>query len=476
MCELGAGESVIELSVDQMQLALGATEFAGGPADFAHGVSIDSRTASAGELFFGLPGATHDGSQFGAEVLRSGVWGVVVEGAFYKQALAAASPQQAVFAVANVTAALGALATAWRVELGEKVVGITGSTGKTSTKDILAALLAQSRNVVATPENLNTEIGMPLVLLSAPRGTQTIVLEMAMRGGGQIAELTAIAQPDVGCIVNVGPVHLEQLGSIEGVAAAKAELIAGLATGAGLVVPAGERLLDGHLRDDLRVLSFGEGGDVRLVGQHGDALTISAPSGEIELLVPFDAPHMVANVLAAVACCELLGASVGGKLDVSFSALRGEIVKVLDGVTIINDCYNANPISMRAALTDLARSEGRRIAVLGGMAELGDASDQYHAEIAALAVDLGIDAVVTVGELARAYAGTGAGAGPGVDSCGGALRHVDTPEAAAELLGHLALPGDTVLVKGSRSVGLEAVASTLLADGLDSQAGVGTHG
>ncbi len=175
----------------------------------------------------------------------------------------------AVLAHPDPLAALQAMARAWRRELGAagaRVVAITGSTGKTSTKDILAAVLCGRLRTVSSPENFNTEIGLPLAVLAAPGGTEVLVLEMAMRGAGQIAELTAIAEPDVGVIVNVGPVHLELLGTVEAIAAAKAELIAGLAPGAAAVIPVDEPLLEPHLRGDLRTVTFGDGGDFSLEG------------------------------------------------------------------------------------------------------------------------------------------------------------------------------------------------------------------
>src|SRR5206468_1649884 len=180
-----------------------------------------------------------------------------------------------VIAADDPLAALGALARAWRRELGAKVVGITGSTGKTSTKDLLAAMLAPHLRVVATHANLNTEIGLPLTILGAPEGTEALVLEMAMRGAGQVAELVAIAEPDVGVITNVGPVHLELLGTIEAVAAAKAELIRDLPAGAPCVVPQAEELLAQHLRDDLDTITFGDGGDVQLASFEGGVARIT---------------------------------------------------------------------------------------------------------------------------------------------------------------------------------------------------------
>ncbi len=172
-----------------------------------------------------------------------------------------------VLAADDPLAALQRLATAWRRELGAAVIGVTGSTGKTSTKELLREVIAPHRRVVASRANFNTEIGLPLEILGAPAGTEVLVLEMGMRGAGQIAELTGIAEPDVGVIVSIGPVHLELLGTIEAIAAAKSELTAGLAAGATAVLPAGEPLLLPHRRKDLQTVTFGEGGDVRLVGR-----------------------------------------------------------------------------------------------------------------------------------------------------------------------------------------------------------------
>ena len=246
---------------------VGADAVPGGPGPRA--ASIDSRTGVRGKLFVGLRGERHDGGDYAAQALEAGAWGVLVAEEHAERALAAAlgGPGGAVLVHPDPLQGLQALARAWRRELGARgaqVVAITGSTGKTSTKDILAALLGAQRRTAASSENLNTEIGLPLSLLAAPGDTEMLVLEMAMRGPGQIAELTEIAEPDVGVIVNVGPVHLELLGSIEAIAAAKAELIAEIASGATVVLPAGEPLLQPHLRADVRTLTFGAGGDVTL--------------------------------------------------------------------------------------------------------------------------------------------------------------------------------------------------------------------
>ncbi|MFL5782791.1 MAG: Mur ligase family protein, partial [Thermoleophilaceae bacterium] len=297
-------------------------------------------------------------------------------------------------------------------------------------------------------ENLNTEIGLPLTILEAERGTEAMVLEMAMRGAGQIAELTAIAEPDVGVVVNVGPVHLELLGTVERVAAAKAELIRDLRPGASCVVPAGEPLLDPHLRDDLVTITFGDGGDVRLATFENGVARIDARGTEVVLELSYDEAHNVLNTVAAVAAATALGVVPAGRVDVGFSSLRGEVVELGGGVTVVNDCYNANPMSMNAALEHLARSPaGRRIAVLGTMAELGADGERFHREVGRHADELGVDLLVTVGEAALPF-------GAEFD---GETHAVASPEEARAILEELAQPGDRVLIKGSRSAGLERV-------------------
>ena len=408
---------------------------------------VDSREAGEGDLFVGLHGSNADGSRFAQKALAAGAWGALV-GPGRARELAENGVTAPVIASGNTLEALGSLARAWRRELGCRVVGVTGSTGKTSTKDILAALLGAHVRVHRNRENWNTEIGLPLTILEAEPGTDALVLEMAMRGEGQIAELAAIAEPDVGLIVNVGPVHLELLGTVERVAAAKAELIRDLSEDAVAVVPAGEALLEEHLRDDIETITFGPEGDVRLESFTDGRAVIDARGERVELELPFEEDYNVANTVAAVAVATALGVTPSGKLDVAFSSLRGEIVELGGGVTVVNDCYNANPMSMRAALEHLAASGAeRRIAVLGGMAELGEEGPRFHREIGHLADALGIDILVTVGELALPYA----------EAFGGDLHQVGDAEEAGALLEEIAMPGDRVLVKGSRSVGLEKV-------------------
>ena len=349
----------------------------------------------------------------------------------------------AVLVAADPLRALQDLATAWRRELGAQVIGITGSTGKTSTKDLTAAMVDQRRRVVATPLNLNTEIGLPLTVLGAPAGTEVLVLEMAMRGAGQIAELARIAEPDVGVIVNVGPVHLELLGTIEAIAAAKSELLGGLREGGTAIVPAGEPLLDLHLAQlpaGVRTVTFGSGGDVS-----------ELPEG---LELPFSSAHMRSNALAALAAARAVGVEPAGVVEVALSELRGQRRELPGGIVVVDDCYNANPMSMRAALDDLAASaSGRRVAVLGDMLELGPDEVRFHEEIGAHAAAVGVDLLVTVGPLARAM-------GP---AFAGEVIAVDRAADVAPALEPRLAAGDTVLVKASRGVGLEVVAQELAA-------------
>jgi UDP-N-acetylmuramoyl-tripeptide--D-alanyl-D-alanine ligase len=310
--------------------------------------------------------------------------------------------------------------------------------------------------VHANRENLNTEIGLPLTILEAQSGVEVLVLEMAMRGPGQIAELAAIAEPEVAVITNVGPVHVELLGSVEAIAAAKAEVLAALPADGVAVVPVEAGELEPHLAEvPGRVLRFGPQGDVetaqqRVVEGVTEAL-IEAPSGRQTFHFPFAEAHNLTNALAAVAAGVALGAPLDEMADraanIGFSRFRGERLELGDGIVLVNDCYNANPVSMRAALDHIGTLDGeRRIAVLGEMAELGPDAPEYHREVGAHARAAGVDLVVGVGEAARDY---------DPDELVGA------PEEAAELLAAQVERGDVVLVKGSRSAGLEAVAEAL---------------
>ena len=416
-------------------------------------VTIDSREAGPGALFVGLPGANVDGGAFAANALAAGAWGILATPEHADSARCA--PPGVLLAAGDPLSALQRLAAAWRVELGATVIGITGSTGKTTTKDILLALLAPARRAVASRANFNTEIGLPLEILAAPAGTEVLVLEHAMRGAGQIAELAAISRPDVAVIVNIGPVHLELLGSLEAIAAAKSELIAALPPGGTAVVPVAEPLLEPHLRNDIDVVRFGAGGDVALQSAESTHLEVVAGPDVYSLEFPFTQEHLRTDLLAAVAAARAAGVTPDGRVEVALSAARGQRSQLPGGVTLIDDCYNANPMSMRAALDNLAETAGdaRTVAVLGDMLELGEDEREFHLRIGQHSDALDLDVLVTVGPLAAAMG----------ERFEGEIYPVADAGEAAALVPELLAPGDVVLVKGSRGVGLELVTEALAA-------------
>lgn len=430
----------MRVTVGSVAATDGARLAAGDPASSFEGAFADSRQVVPGALFVGLPGETDDGGLHAVAALRAGAAAALVGEAAWE----AIAPEAAALGLPVVVAAdpLQVLQSAGRAALtglGARVVAITGSVGKTTTKDILVAMLrAAGLRAEGTPGNRNTEVGVPLSLLGLPEDTEVAVVEMGMRGPGQIAELVELAPPDVACITAIAPVHLELLGTIEAIAAAKAEILTGLRPGGTAVVPIGEPLLSPHLA----ALPAG----VRVRG-FGRALPQGVASG-------LDKEWQRRNGAAALACCEALGhvPPTGARIDVTLSAMRGQERPLPGGGTLIVDCYNANPVAMDAALRDLARRPGRRVAVLGDMRELGPEEGRYHREVGARVRDLGIDALVAVGSLAAGY----------VEGADGVPSHA-FPDAAAAAAGVPALlrPGDVVLLKASRGVALEQVAAAL---------------
>jgi UDP-N-acetylmuramoyl-tripeptide--D-alanyl-D-alanine ligase len=402
-------------------------------------VSIDSRAAGPGDLFVGLVGENTDGGRFAQGALEAGAWGVLVSPAF------ADATGGAVLTAADPLAAMGTLAREWRRALGASVIAVTGSVGKTSTKELLTSLLAPLRQTVSSRANFNTDIGMPPEILAADPGTEVLVLEAAMRGFGEIATLRDICEPDVGVITNIAPVHLEQVGSLEGVARAKAELLPGVTTA---VVPAGERLLEPYL-DGLEVTRFGTGGDVVLDGDG-----VVAFGERLDLELAFRAEHHRINTLAAVAACLAIGVRPSGRVELPVGHLRGERIELPGGALVLNDCYNASPLSMRAALAELSAepAEGRRVAVLGDMLELGSREAELHREVGEAAAAAGVDVLVTVGPRAVAM----------LDAFDGESYAVADASEAASLVEEILEPTDVMLVKGSRGVGLEVVAAALM--------------
>jgi UDP-N-acetylmuramoyl-tripeptide--D-alanyl-D-alanine ligase len=449
----------VRLGGAEIAAATGARALAEGSTEPPARAVIDSSVAGPGDLFFGLRGENRDGGEFATGAIEAGAWGVVV-GPEHAERLVEVTGSKPVtptgsawvLAADDPLAALQALATANRHALGARVLGVTGSVGKTSVKDIARALLPG--RVHANAQNFNTEIGLPLTILEAPDDTEILVLEMAMRGFGQIAELAAIAEPDAAIITNVGPVHVEQMGSIEAIAAEKAAVIDALPPDGVVVAPVDAGELEPHLERAPRLLRFGPGGDVEASEvQSGPGLSalIRAGGHEARFRFPFTELYNLTNALAAIGGGFALGADLADMAvradDIGFSRFRGEQIKLAGGVLLVNDCYNANPVSMRAALDQLAGLGGMRtLAVLGGMGELGPESADFHRAVGAYARGKGIDFVLGVGALARDYDPDELVADPG--------------EAVEWLETHLE-EGDVVLIKGSRSVGMEGIAAEL---------------
>ena len=451
---------MIELSPDRITAAAGADVIAAGPGGRPERAVADSRQVRPGDLFFGLRGERADGGEFAVQALGAGAWGVVVEpdrarGLAGDRAERPGDGGGWILAAPDPLAALQCLARVWRRELGSPVVGITGSVGKTSVKDICRAILPL--RVHASPENYNTEIGLPLAVLSAPPETQALVLEMAMRGRGQIAKLCEIAEPSVAAITNIGPAHLELLGTFEAIVEAKAEILAKLTERDRAVIPADEEALEPHLHERLVTITFGPGGDVFALESSSDGrsteATIAAPGGEQRFSFPFGEGHNLTNALAAIAIGEALDVPLDEMArrapEITLSRMRGELIELADGIVVVNDCYNANPISMRAALDHLASlPAARHVAVLGEMAELGPDAPVYHREVGSHARQLGVEPIVGVGGLARDYV---------------PAAWAPDAEAAVPLAEAMLEPGDAMLIKGSRAIGLERVSEELIA-------------
>ena len=383
-------------------------------ADAFTGVQVDSRRIAAGDLFV----AVGAGAAFAADALDRGAAATLI-------------PEDAFAALARIGGEV-------RSRSAARVVGITGSMGKTSTKDILAALALPSARIVAAEASYNNEIGVPLTLCRLEPDTEVCILELAMRGFGQIAALAEIARPKIGVITNVGPVHLELVDSLDGVRKAKGELITALPAGGTAIVPA-DFPVD---RDDIDVVRVGAP-DAKVVDGRTELGGVS---------FNFSARHQAQNAASALAALDALGLPRPASVDVDFSRWRGDEEELPGGGLLINDAYNANPVSMRAALAYLAERAGdrRRVAILGDMAELGRTAPAYHREIGDAAVELKVDELLAVGELARGYLDGGV---PG--------HWVPNVHEAVRELDEVVRPGDAVLVKASRAVGLEAVAAAL---------------
>ncbi len=407
------------------------------------GVSVDSRTTAPGNLFVALR-AERDGHDFTADALDAGAAALLVD-----------RPVDAPSAVVvpDTNAALLALGTHARSRLGDRVVGITGSVGKTSTKDLVAGVLARSHPTWASARSYNNEIGVPLTLLGAPDGTVSTVVEMGMRGFGHIDALCAVARPTMGVVTSVAMVHTELVGDLDGVARAKRELVEALpASGHAVLNAADARVAAMAAHTDARVVWFGQDGHVSAERVELDEdlrphFHLVSDWGSVDVSVAARGIHQVSNALAAAAVGLVwdvpLEAVAEGLATAALSPWRMELTRTPAGAVVINDAYNAGPTSMEAALRSLAALPAHRhVAVLGHMAELGPDGPAEHRRIGEVATALGIR-VVAVAE--PAY---------------GVGDLVDDADAAIAALSPLA-DGDAVLVKASRAAGLEVVAEAL---------------
>ena len=448
----------------------GGEVVAGDTGAMAGTAAIDSREVVSGCAFFALPGERTDGHDFVRDVLVGGARVVVVTRADedIRAAFAEAGRRDsALVLVPDAVEALTALATYNRSRLSCPVIGVTGSSGKTTTKDFLYGVLASRMNVIATEGNRNNELGVPLTLLRADGECGAVVVEMAMRGRGQIADLCAIGQPNIGLVTNIGTSHIELLGSQEEIASAKGELIACLPADGRAFLNADDDW-SAHLAErsaaPVTYYGLGERADVRAVdvvtagnGCVSFVLKTSDDEAPVTLAVP--GRHNAYNAAAAAAVGTYLGLSLSdiaaGLSSANCSPMRMEVFETAGSVTVGNDAYNANPASMRAAvatLRDMA-AEGRRIAVLGDMAELGSLTELAHFRLGEEIAAGGIDLLVTVGPRARRIADGARAAGFPAD----AVSSADDAAGALPIVSALVAAGDVVLVKASRVMGLETI-------------------
>ena len=425
-------------------------------------VSTDSRAIQAGDLFVALRGERFDGHDFVDDCLQHGAAAAMVDARWQ------AGQTGPLLVVEDTRLALGTLASYWRGKFTLPMAAVTGSNGKTTVKEMLASILrANSADdaVLATQGNLNNDIGLPLTLLKLRAAHRYAVIEMGMNHPGEISYLTRLAKPGVALINNALPAHLEGLGSVEAVAHAKGEIFEGLADDGTAIINIDDQFapLWKQLAAPRKVLTFGldhtadVSADYRL---HSDRceLVLKTPQGEAAVLLPAPGMHNVRNALAATAAATamgvLLSAIVGGLQQ--YGGVKGRLQRKtgLHGSTVIDDTYNANPASMRAAIDVLAACPGKRVLVLGDMGELGEAAAEMHREIGTYAKQAQLDRLLVLGELSKEMA---AGFGTGA-------QHFESPEALGEELNKQLTADTTVLVKGSRFMRMERVVALLLAD------------
>ncbi|MFS4095995.1 UDP-N-acetylmuramoyl-tripeptide--D-alanyl-D-alanine ligase [Streptomyces sp. AF1A] len=431
----------------------------------------DSREVVPGSLFAAFVGERVDGHDYARAVVQAGAVAV----------LASRPVGVPAIVVEDVQSALGALARHVVRRLGATLVALTGSAGKTSTKDLIAQVLQRKAPTVFTPQSLNNEIGLPLTALSATEETKFLVLEMGARGIGHIRYLTELTPPRIGLVLNVGTAHIGEFGGREQIAQAKGEMVEALPEDGTAILNADDPLVRAmSSRTKAKVVLFGESAEadvraenVRLTDSGQPSFRLHTPSGACDVTMRLYGEHHVSNALAAAAVAHELGMSAEeiatalSEAD-SLSRWRMEVTERPDGVTIVNDAYNANPESMRAALRALAAmGKGRRTwAVLGKMAELGDEALAEHDAVGRLAVRLNVSKLVAVGGIEASWLQLGA---YNEGSWGEESVHVSDAQAAIDLLRSELRPGDVVLVKASRSVGLESVAQALVETGAEGE-------
>ncbi|MET7285002.1 UDP-N-acetylmuramoyl-tripeptide--D-alanyl-D-alanine ligase [Streptomyces sp. NPDC005573] len=431
----------------------------------------DSREVVPGSLFAAFTGERVDGHDYARAVVDAGAAAV----------LASRPVGVPAIVVDDVQSALGALARHVVQRLGATLVALTGSAGKTSTKDLIAQVLQRHAPTVFTPGSLNNEIGLPLTALSATEETKFLVLEMGARGIGHIRYLTGLTPPRIGLVLNVGSAHIGEFGGREQIAQAKGELVESLPADGAAILNADDPLVRAMAsRTKAKVVLFGESAEadvraenVRLTDSGQPSFRLHTPSGASDVTMRLYGEHHVSNALAAAAVAHELGMPVDEIATAlseagSLSRWRMEVTERPDGVTIVNDAYNANPESMRAALRALAAmGKGRRTwAVLGKMAELGDEALAEHDAVGRLAVRLNVSKLVAVGGIEASWLQLGA---YNEGSWGEESVHVSDAQAAVDLLRSELRPGDVVLVKASRSIGLESVAQALVENGTEGE-------
>jgi UDP-N-acetylmuramoyl-tripeptide--D-alanyl-D-alanine ligase len=431
------------------------------------GVSIDSRSVERGELFIAIVGPRHDGHEFLRNAVDRGAAALIVErGRALPDRLAVP-----VIAVEDTTRALGALAAGHRLNFHGPVIAITGSNGKTTTKEMCAAILSVRAPCHRTPGNLNNQYGLPLTLLGRSEADRALVVEIGMNHRGEIAQLVEIAKPTVGVITNVGTAHIEFLGSREEIAREKGDLIAQLPSEGTAVLNADDPLvLAQRDRTRARVISFGtsidadvRGGDIEWIDDRGYRFELETPVGRGTIEVQGLGPTTVINALAASAAALAAGASVTDitKGLANHQGIKGRLERreLSGGITLVDDTYNANPQSMEASLRMLAELKGahRAVAILGDMGELGETAEAAHQGLGRLAAALGIDFLIALGARAQTVAKGALDSGMDPTRVVVASDHVDAGERACGWLRER----DSVLVKGSRSMRMERVVEAI---------------